>query len=329
MTRSSPRFERAVRQFDIIRILRQAGLDPQPSGTDELVIKCPFCVDHRLRLGINQRTKLWQCFNCSRRGNVLSLLMAPEVTGLSYEQAVRTVVRESYRQFGEEPVSAPEDEAAPVTLPREFQPLLRPPVPRSEPFWRYLTGRGLQPSLIEQYGMGYCRTGAYRWRVIIPVTLFGELKTFVARIAMKDVPRRIRKVLYPQGSRTGEALFNIERVWGAKEIVLTEGVFDALALPNKAVAVLGSNLTDGQISLLEEAGAEHITLCYDPDAAGRRAVLHAEQLEHRFDVSLATLPSGLDPAKAPPTVLQHALTTARPFGQAEKFRVKLGLLVDL
>ena len=321
---SDPRFDRATGRFDILRVLQAAGMDPGPSGQGEIVGRCPFCEDRRHRLYVNARTKLWICFACDRRGNIIGLLTAPEIGNLTFEDAVRRVLRESYRGFDREPVSTDDGQAV-VKLPREFQLLRLPPDRRSEPFWRYLTGRGLQPSLVEQYGLGYCRAGRHRWRVVVPVYLFGTLMTFVARWAADRVPERSRKVLTPQGSRSGEVLFNIERVWGRPDVVLTEGVFDALAMPDRALAVLGSTLSSAQMDLLEEAGAKTVTFCYDPDATGRRAVAGlADQLMPRFDVSVAHLPVGLDPAKAPPTVLHAALRGAVPWSFAEKLRLKKG-----
>jgi DNA primase len=215
---------------------------------------------------------------------------------------------------------------AAVSLPAEFHPLRNTPESetggriRAATFRQYLSERGLSPATVEQYGIGYCRTGKYAWRVVIPIMFFGTLISFVAR-AISD---RQPKVLTPPGSRTGTVLFNLDRLWGREDVVLVEGIFDALAMPDRAVAVLGSRLSAAQMRLLTEAGVRRITFCFDPDPSGQKAVANiAEQLVARFDdIRIAHLPAGTDPAKVGPAILQEALLNARPYTSGERIRLR-------
>jgi DNA primase len=336
MTEHRPRsVDQATRQYDVIRFLMQQGLDPQPSGDDDVMVCCPFCSDHKPRLGVNTgpRNGLWNCFNCGRSGDLVALLTAPEVGGMTYAKACQTILRQSTLRRSTNRVSSPErqtilDDSATspaVSLPAEFHPLLNmlrqmPPEERvCAPFRQYLSARGLSPALVEEYGIGWCRTGRYRWRVITPVMLRGTLVAFEAR-TIDD--RRWPKVL--TGGRKGEALFNLDRLWGREDVVLVEGIFDALALPDQAVAVLGSRLSAAQIRLLVESGARRLTFCFDPDVSGLKAVANlAEQLVARFDdIRVAHLPAGTDPANVGPARLQEALLNAVPYTSGERIRLR-------
>jgi len=333
MTEPRPRsIEQATRQYDVIRFLMRQGLDPQPSGDDDVVVCCPFCSDHKPRLGVNTgpRNGLWNCFNCGRSGDLLALLTAPEVGGMTYADALRSILHQrTGRPTSPERQTILEDSATPpaaVSLPAEFHVLRNGPEPetgesiRSAPFRQYLNERGLSPATVEQYGIGYCRTGKYAWRVVIPIMFFGTLISFVAR-AIGD---RQPKVLTPPGGRTGTVLFNLDRLWGREDVVLVEGIFDALAMPDRAVAVLGSRLSAAQIRLLIESGVKRLIFCFDPDQSGCRAVANiAEQLVARFDdICIAHLSMGTDPAKAGPAILQLALLNAQPYTSGERIRLR-------
>ena len=165
-----------------------------------------------------------------------------------------------------------------------------------------------------EYGMGYCTAGFYSGRVIIPV--YGKprrtLYTFVARAVTLAAEAR-GKVLYPPHSRPGGTLFNLDRVQPGP-LILVEGVFDALRVPSRAVAVLGSQLSAAQMELLTQLGTEWhpIIVCMDGDRAGRQAskAILKQLWGNMLPDREAILPDGVDPADAPAEVLADALAYA-------------------
>ena len=86
-------------------------------------------------------------------------------------------------------------------------------------------------------------------------------------------------------------------------MIVVEGYMDVIALSEagfpQTVAPLGTALTEDQIRLLWRMAPEPI-LCFDGDAAGRRAAFRAVEtvlphLKPGFSVQFAFLPDGLDP----------------------------------
>jgi len=141
----------------------------------------------------------------------------------------------------------------------------------------YLTrGRAFKPSTILRFGMGYCESGFYRGRIIIPVHS-GRRRAFIAYST--NTSRILPKVMYPKGSRTSDMLFpyNYVSAKSPTSIVIVEGVMDALrvlehkhhALP---LALLGCEISMAQIWLLWDLVVKRtkdITICLDADATAK------------------------------------------------------------
>jgi len=305
-------WDAAVEDFDIVSAAARGGVSLDDYYGEELRADCPFCGDTRQRLGVNSRTKLWHCFNCDAAGNAVGFLM--RVLGLTYEAATEMILAGRNRRRGLVELRTPRAVVArtapAIGLPAEFEPLVLPETARSERFWRYLRNRRYDPDLIQQYGIGFARSGDYAWRVIVPVVIYGQLMTFVARAISKE---RLPKYRSPEGADNSRVLFNLERLAGQEEVVLVEGVFDALRIPDLAVATLGTHLSQVQRTLLIRAGVQRVVICWDEDDTGLpQAYEAARALRGRIDVLQAALPEGADPGRMPVDRLLAAIQAARP-----------------
>jgi DNA primase len=91
----------------------------------------------------------------------------------------------------------------------------------------------------------------------------------------------------------------------ATRMILVEGYTDVLALHqaglSNAVAIMGTSLTEEQVSELERVvgGAGVLELCLDADRAGQDAMLRAAQLAEgrKLDLRVVPLTEGMDPAE--------------------------------
>jgi DNA primase len=100
----------------------------------------------------------------------------------------------------------------------------------------------------------------------------------------------------------GETLFGLHRAKGALKdgALVVEGYFDVLQLHQRglhqAVAPLGTALTEDHLRLMGRF-TRRVTLCFDGDAAGRRAMEKSLRLALPlgFEVRLLELPQGEDP----------------------------------
>jgi DNA primase len=148
----------------------------------------------------------------------------------------------------------------------------------------------------------------FRDRVIFPITdLRGRVVAFGGRALEKDAQAKYLNSPETPLFHKGGTLYNIAaaRVAAHKgsAVVVVEGYVDVIAMVNAGfdatVAPLGTALTAEQLVLLWRMTDEP-TLCFDGDAAGRRAAYRAVDLALPLikpgkSLKFASLPEGQDP----------------------------------
>ncbi|HET8932885.1 MAG TPA: DNA primase [Polyangiales bacterium] len=160
-------------------------------------------------------------------------------------------------------------------------------------------------------GKGYY--DRFRHRLMFPVTdLHGRVIAFSGRLLPPTDPANTRPTEEPKYVNSPESaiykkgalLFGLHHArveirrngWA----ILCEGNFDLVALHQagfrNAVAPLGTAFTDAQARLLRRF-AQRVTLMFDADTAGRKAVTAAMPLLRASELSarVAPLPNGADP----------------------------------
>lgn len=150
----------------------------------------------------------------------------------------------------------------------------------------------------------------FRDRLTIPIhDARGRVIGFAARILdaeKKDAPKYLNSPDTPLFDK-GRTLFNLHRAGPASRksgrIVVVEGQMDAVALAaagiDEAVAPMGTALTERQLEMLWRLTDKPI-LCFDGDAAGKRAAMRAAvralpMLRPGHSLQFVTLPAGMDP----------------------------------
>lgn len=164
--------------------------------------------------------------------------------------------------------------------------------PRFAPYVAYLRGRGVLQAAIEA-GAGACLQGRkYHGRIVVPHLEAGAWRGFVARTIDPENPDRYRT---PRGMPRRKMLWNGERLAGAPEIWVVEGVFDALALWPHAVATYGTGVSEEQLQMLSVW--PRVVVAFDGEAAEDGRLL-AFKLKLRGVASAwCRLPVGEDPGK--------------------------------
>jgi DNA primase len=168
----------------------------------------------------------------------------------------------------------------------------------------------------------------FRHRVMFPIfDLKDRIIAFGGRALDPNAPAKYLNSPETPLFHKGAVLFNASRARAAAHesgrIVVVEGYMDVIALSqagiDNAVAPLGTALTDDQLRILWRMAPEP-TLCFDGDAAGRRAAYRAidtaiDHLQPGRSLTFAFLPDGSDPddlvrqqgAEAMRRVLEKAL----------------------
>ncbi|MBX6426024.1 MAG: DNA primase [Variibacter sp.] len=148
----------------------------------------------------------------------------------------------------------------------------------------------------------------FRDRVIFPITdARGRVIAFGGRALAKDAAAKYLNSPETPIFHKGSTLYNIAGARAAAHkgapVIVVEGYVDVIALVEAgfsgAVAPLGTALTEEQLALLWKMADEPI-LCFDGDAAGRRAAyrvvdLALGALTAGKSLRFASLPQGQDP----------------------------------
>lgn len=278
----------------------------------QLVCECPFCGRPKLYLNAEEghdNEGLWVCYRCDERGNAVKLVMELDgvtrfeakiiVKGIRDARPLSTV--EDFLRRREAASEPREPEPAPLVLPEGFEPVYGGSRPGIHP---YLTRRGISPKLAGAYGLGFCATGRYRDRILIPA--YDErmtLLTYQCRSVVGAEPKYLAADV-PRG----RYLLGLHRIVGEKRVALVEGPFDVLGCARAgvpAVAVLGKVITDAHRLALIALGVSEVVAMFDPEAETSAARQARERFADAFEPSLAILPEG-DPGDQPPEVIRAA-----------------------
>ncbi len=139
----------------------------------------------------------------------------------------------------------------------------------------YLTDRGITPETAEHFGVGFFpgKSRLLNGRIIFPIHNTRGDGNPVA-YAGRSIDGVEPKYVFPPGFKKSLELYNLHRVpTDSNRIVVVEGFFTVLRFHQAGcpavVSLMGSAASEAQIRLL--AAFPRVTLCLDPDAAGRAA----------------------------------------------------------
>jgi DNA primase len=138
----------------------------------------------------------------------------------------------------------------------------------------YLSKRGIEENDIVKYNIGYCMTGRYRDRVIIPsYDAHGKLNYFVARALDTKT-----KPAYDAPSIKKTDIIGFEyHINFNLPVVLCEGAFDAIAIKRNAIPLFGKTIPKSLMLKLVQSQVKTIYLALDKDAL-KESYDYAEEL---------------------------------------------------
>jgi DNA primase len=231
---------------------------------------CPKCNHHKPKLEVNLHTNEkgenpFECWVCGFKGRTIkSLLKQLQVPA---EQAYEIL---KYVRKGDEIGYAP---TTCVELPKEFQALHTASITSiiANKVRKYLYRRGFTDRDFLKYNIGYCTSGEYAGRIIIPsYNANNQLNFFVAR-TFEDAYHKYRN---PEASKDIIGFENLIN-WNMP-VILVEGVFDAIAVKRNAIPILGKSLSNSLIKKIVSSELEDIYIALDKDAF-KKALQYTEQ----------------------------------------------------
>ena len=253
----------------------------------EYLFTCPSCNHHKRKFSINLDKNVFKCWICDYRGrnirrvirrfgSYLQLQKWDSISGRADLERFADLFNEDKFERGNQKVQ----------LPEEFISLTHDKLPATGRYaMKYLDSRGVTEADILKWKIGFCFEGEFRNRIIIPsFDEDGDCSYFIARSYTGDS----YKYKNPRASK--DIVFNDLFIDWNKDLVLVEGVFDALVAGN-AVPILGSTLRSGSDLLRKIVRNDTpIYVALDPDAAKkeRRIIKMLLQYDielHKIDVS--------------------------------------------
>lgn len=270
---------------------------------------CPFCHHYKRKLAINLYKKKWHCWKCGASGSsIKSLLRRLEIP---------PYIKTQMRDLLEEEISIKEDvSVANLSLPDEYKPLwMWSKDSTYKTAISYLKKRNISPGDVFRFKLGYCESGRYKNRIILPsYDSSNTLNYFVARdfYEWNEI-----KYLNPPISKN---IVSFENHINWKEpIILCEGYFDALKIKWNAVPLLGTFLQEKIKMTILEKKVDRVYVCLDHDAIKKSLKICNEFMNEGIETHNVVLDNNTDPAdydfedllfrirEAPEMNLQHYL----------------------
>jgi DNA primase len=258
---------------------------------NERVHYCPFCNHHKKKLNVNLETQKYHCWVCDTKGNRIYSLLKKLKAGKQYIDIINQIYNDGYLITKEDT-----DDVQPkqLFLPKEFISLTKPN-PKNPHYIRaikYLTNRGISHTDIIKYNIGYCETGDYKNRIIIPsYDKNNMLNYFIARSFYKD-----EKFKY-KNPPIGKNIVALENQINWKEpITICEGIFDAIAIKRNAIPLFGKFIPKKLLDSIYLNGVKKIYIMLDTDA--QKEALYYVDMFSKQDIEVVNIePQEKDPSE--------------------------------
>ena len=279
---------------------------------------CPFCNHRKPKLEINMHTteegkNFWECWVCQTRGqSIRSLLKQLSTPKDQASEILKYLPKGSYIEYTGLSI---------VEIPKEFQPLY---LASSESYVanmvkKYLYERGLNDNDFIKYSIGYCTTGDYGGRVVIPsYSGSNQLNFFVAR----TYDGSYFKYKNPEASK--DIIFFENLINWEQPIILCEGVFDAMAIKRNAIPILGKSISTSLYKRIITSKVKDIYIALDTDAKVRALEIGEKFLNQGKRVFLIDLPDK-DPSEMGFRAFTEHIQTAKELDLSSLMMHKLDL----
>ncbi len=279
---------------------------------------CPFCNHRKQKLEINFATNEkgenpWECWVCETKGRTIrSLLYQLKVPKEQANDVLKYLPKGQNYKLNLDTV---------VQLPKEFQLLCNATSTSyvGNIIKKYLYERGFTDNDFIKYSIGYCTSGEYGGRIIIPsYSESNQLNFFVARSYNGDY----FKYKNPEVSKDIIIFENFIN-WNTP-IVICEGVFDAIAIKRNAVPILGKSISNSLMKKLVQSKSEEIYIALDKDAQSK-ALQYSEQFLNMGKKVFLVKMEDKDPSEMGFVEFTKHIQTAKQLDLQAIMQYKLGL----
>jgi len=248
-----------IENFDLMSFLEFHKITYSESGNGQVsknwigIETCPFCGKENYHCAINKFHKTFSCWICGRK-SIFKYIN--KKLSISNKQIYSILCN---YQFPNTHVVSNKESYSPTkscTMPANIDKRMK------YRFRDYLKQRGFPLKIIKKYSLKNTNSrGDFKHRLIFPFFVERELVTFIGRSisvkSYKDCNINKSKV-FPKGT-----LFNFDNLKNRSNVLITEGVFDAIRIGDNCISTSGTNYSNDQIRLLLKKEPDRVFICYD------------------------------------------------------------------
>jgi len=248
-----------ISEQKLLNLLQKVLGNGKIVSKDEAMFMCPFSHHRKPKLAINLSTQRWQSWiDTNAKGRSIYGLFKKMNVAPQYLTELSRIVKipKSKQQTEEEQIK--------IHLPYEFTSLQydTEKTRSSKDAFNYLRQRNIFSYDIERYNIGYCESGDYANRIIVPsYDCDNNLNYFIARDFTGTAYLRYKN---PPVSKDVVVFEN--QIDFSEPLIFCEGVFDAMAIRRNAIPLLGKNIPSKLKTKLVEHGVSEVCIVLDNDA---------------------------------------------------------------
>ncbi len=230
---------------------------------DNVAFFSPFKSHYKPKLEINLHTTSkgenpWHCWISDQKGrSIHSLFKQLSLPRERFDELDRIIKISKFRHTDDQVTKEI------LQLPADYKPLW---VTKNTPDYRnaiaYLKSRNVSIFDIIRYRIGYCESGVYSGKIIIPsYDAAGQLNYFVSRAFYQADWQKHKNPKVSKDIIGFEMMIN----WN-EPVILCEGAFDAIAIKRNALPLFGKIIQPTLRKKLIEKRVKDIYICLDSDA---------------------------------------------------------------
>jgi DNA primase len=262
------------------------GKSKKTSG-DNYAFYSPFVDHYKPKLEINIRINSkgdnpWHCWISDEKGKTIKSLFKKLHVSKSTWDEYNSIFNKVNRYASEYETTEIVER---VELPKEFKPLYEP----SNSFKRkhalnYLLNREIRLEDIVKYNIGYCDSGEYQDKIIIPsYDNHGKLNFFVGR-SFYETKFKHKNPKVSKNIIGFELLIN----WDTP-IILCEGAFDAIAIRRNVIPLFGKSIQSELEKKIIGNSVKKLYICLDSDAIKNAIGLAKKFMSYGIQTHLVAL----------------------------------------
>ena len=253
-----------MENLKLLQLLESVLGKGKPTSGGNISFFSPFTSHYKPKLEIRltpdaSGNYTWHCWISDKKGkSISSLFKQLNLPKERHEQLNRIIESTKYRV----PIKESKVNET-IQLPAEYAPMwIKKNTPDYRNAMHYLLNRGVTVFDILKYRIGYCESGEYSGKIIIPsYDKDGQLNYFVSRAYYKADKFKHKNPKISKDIIGFEMFIN----W-SQPIILCEGSFDAIAVKRNAIPLFGKIIQPALQKKIIEERVRNIYICLDADA---------------------------------------------------------------